>query len=353
MVGRPSILLPPQDQARTRTGKKITMSLANRAIGYDEVVARDLRFAMVEATVPRHWFNDEPWLTHFMNGILAAVPDGERWVMRSARRQMGKLTDPGIRRAASQFIRQEAIHAREHDVMNAIATRHGVPLDKVEATFKKLRLSLQDTLSDEMQSSLAAAFEHMTATIASILLDHPETFHATTPELRAMLYWHFVEETEHKSVSFDVFMDSSGGGIRAYFLRTGGMAMATILGVPLMLGNHAYLLYADKQLSNWRSAARTAGVLFVRPGILTGVLKAYLPYYLPTFHPWDDDNRPVIHAWKREFERTGDAINAFEALRTYIVARPNNTSPPTATAAATLGDHLRALFPSSASARHS
>ena len=108
------------------------MALANRKIGYDEVVTRDIHFDMTEHTVARHWFNGDPWTTHWMNGILAAVPDGERWVMNSARRQLDKLDDPGVRKAAIEFIRQERIHAREHDVMNDIGTKHGVPIDKLE-----------------------------------------------------------------------------------------------------------------------------------------------------------------------------------------------------------------------------
>ena len=191
------------------------MALANRKIGYDEVVTRDIHFPMNVNNVARHWLNNDPWTTHWMNAILAAVPDGERWVMNSARRQLDKLDDPEVRKAAIEFIRQERIHAREHDEMNAIGVQHGVPIDKVEGVFKLIRKQLQHRLSDDMQSSIAAAFEHFTAIISSVLLEHPELFDDTHPELRAMLYWHFVEETEHKSVSFDVFVERHAAGHRA------------------------------------------------------------------------------------------------------------------------------------------
>lgn len=293
------------------------MALTNRKIGYDEVVPRDIHFPMNRETVARHWFNNDPWTTHWMNAILAAVPDGERWVMNSARRQLDKLRDPSVRKAAVEFIRQERIHAREHDEMNAICVQQGVPIDKVEAIFKLIRKELQHRLSDDMQSSIAAAFEHFTAIISSVLLEHPELFDNTHPELRAMLYWHFVEETEHKSVSFDVFVDASGGGLRSYRLRTSGMLMAIALGFPILIGNQAFLLYRDKQLLNLRSATHMLKVLFFRPGILSKVLAGVFPYFSPTFHPWDDDNREIIRAWKRVYEKTGDTHKAFEAIRTY------------------------------------
>ena len=292
------------------------MALANRKIGYDEVVTRDLHFDMNKDTVSRHWFNNDPWTTHWMNAILAAVPDGERMVMNSARRQLDKLDDPEVRKAAIEFVRQERIHAREHDDMNAAGVEHGVPIDKVEAVFKILRKQVLTRMSDDMQSSIAAAFEHFTAIISSVLLEHPELFDDTHPELRGMLYWHFVEETEHKSVSFDVFVDASGGGLRSYRLRLSGMALAIVVGFPVMIGNQAYLLYKDGQALNLRSAINMGNILFLKPGILSKVIAGVFPYFSPTFHPWDDDNREVIHVWKQSYDKNGDVRKAFDALRT-------------------------------------
>lgn len=303
------------------------MALANRKIGYNEVVTRDIHFPMHINNVSRHWFANDPWSTHWMNAILAAVPDGERWVMNSARRQLNNLDDPEVRKAAKKFIHQERIHAREHDEMNAVGVKHGIPIDKVEGVFKLIRKQLQHRLTDDMQSSIAAAFEHFTAIISAVLLERPELFDDTHPELSAMLYWHFVEETEHKSVSFDVFVDASGGGLRSYRLRASGMLLAIALGFPIMIGNQTYLLYKDRQILNLRSAAHMAKMLFWRPGILSKVLGGVTPYFSPTFHPWDDDNRHVIHIWKRAYEETGDPQKAYQALRDH---RRRNL-PPTRT----------------------
>ncbi len=308
------------------------MALANRKIGYDEVVTRDLHFPMDTATVARHWFNKDPWMTHWMNAILAAVPDGERWVMNSARRQLEKLHDPEVRKAALEFIRQERIHAREHDEMNAACVKQGVPIDKVAGIFEQIRKQLQHRLSDDMQSSVAAAFEHFTAIISAVMLEHPELFDDTHPDLRAMLYWHFVEETEHKSVSFDVFVDASGGGLRGYWLRTTGMVLAVALGLPLLVGNQGYLLFKDKQFLNVRSAARMTHLLFLRPGILRKVLAGVIPYFSPTFHPWDDDNREIIRIWKRAFERTGDVKEAYLAVLNHSLGSVRPTVIPLAMA---------------------
>ena len=40
----------------------------------------------------------------------------------------------------------------------------------------------------------------------------------------------------------------------------------------------------------------------------------YFPFFRRDFHPWDDDNRAVIHAWKKEYNKSGDTTKAFHAL---------------------------------------
>jgi|TARA_R110002073_G_scaffold336545_2_gene535079 predicted metal-dependent hydrolase len=297
------------------------MTIATLASNYDEVIPRDLHFEMTPENVTRHWFNGDPWTTHWMNAILAAVPDGERWVMNSARRQLSRLTHAGVKQEARAFIRQERIHAREHDEMNASCVAHGIPIDKCEAVFKVIRETFQHRLSDDMQSSVAAAFEHFTAIISSVMLDNPDMFDKTNPELRAMLYWHFVEETEHKGVSFDVFIDASGGGLRGYTLRTSGMVFATLVGLPILIGNQSYLLYKDKQLTNIKSAIKMGKTLFFNPGIMRKTLMGFFPYFRPGFHPWDDDNKEIINVWKRAFEQTGDTHEAFRRLHDHSLAQ--------------------------------
>lgn len=292
------------------------MAIASRKIGYDEVEHRDLNFGMSPETVPRHWFNNDPWITHWMNAILAAVPDGERWVMQAMSKQLDNLHDPSVRKAAINFIRQERTHAREHDAMNAAMVAHGIPMDRVEAVFKAVRKTLQRYLGDVTQCAMAATFEHFTAVISQVMLDHPELWDDTRPEVSAMLFWHFVEETEHKSVSFDVFQEVSGGGVRAYAIRMATLVLGTAVFMPVINGNWLYFLWKDKQLTNIPSALRAIKWLYLAPGIFTRAFVIdVLPFLSPRFHPWDADNREVIHAWKRAYEETGDTRQAYQAFR--------------------------------------
>jgi len=310
------------------------MVIASRKIGYDEVEHRDLNFGMSPETVPRHWFNNDPWITHWMNAILAAVPDGERWVMQATSKQLENLHDPSVRKAAISFIRQERSHAREHDAMNEAMVAHGIPIDRAEAVFKAIRKPLQRYLGGATQCAMAANFEHFTAVISQVMLDHPELWDDTRQEVAAMLFWHFVEETEHKSVSFDVFGEVSGGGVRAYAMRMATLALGTALFLPLVHGNWLYFLWKDRQLTNIPSALRAIKWLYFAPGIFTRAFVIdTLPFLSPRFHPWDADNREVIHAWKRAYEETGDAQQAYQAFRQWHDDNRRDTTAERVTAA--------------------
>ncbi|MBV1922214.1 MAG: metal-dependent hydrolase [Pseudomonadales bacterium] len=295
------------------------MALSNKKIGYDEVTVRDLKFNLTDTTVNTHWFNNDPWSSHFMTAVLAVVPEAERWVLRSAREQMVKISDPRIKKAARDFIHQERIHAREHGIMNDILIKKGLPIDRFEKGFKKRRLWFQSKLSVEMQGSIAASFEHFTAVLSSAFLENPDVFEDTDPEIVSFLYWHFVEETEHKSVSFDVFVEACNGRGRAYVTRAIGMFLGTAIGASLLFSNLYLLVKEDKQLLNVKSALSMAHCVLIRPAILSKMLYHTPRYFLPNFHPWDDDNRKIIQPWKKEYEKSRDTHKAFIALKSWVL----------------------------------
>jgi predicted metal-dependent hydrolase len=162
-----------------------------------------------------------------------------------------------------------------------------------------------------MHLSMMAAFEHFTATFASVFVDNPEMLAESDEKVASMLYWHFVEETEHKSVSYDVFQDAGG----SYPKRIAGLAIATVVFLAMTEYQRLYLVYKDGQLFNWRSALKALSFQFIYPGMMRRLAGRYLQYYLPSFHPWDDDNRAEIQSWKRTFRASqGDATKAYESL---------------------------------------
>lgn len=290
------------------------MNMKNRDIASNIVQHRDVKLNFAQDEIRRHWFGNDPWLTHLFNGLFFAVPDGERWVMESARKQMQKIDDPGMKDIIRAFIRQEASHSREHDAVNAMMTAIGLPADRIEAMFASVRKKIQARCGDDMQASIAAAIEHFTAVLSEVMLQHPELFSDMDEKTRALVYWHMVEETEHKSVSHDIYSATVGTDTRAWLLRSYGLFATTAFGFPVVIGGQFYLLAKDGELGNLKSAAKYLNTLFGEKAVMTRILASTLDYLRPNFHPWDRDNREAVKIWRDEFDRTGDAITASNTL---------------------------------------
>src|SRR5690606_41942592 len=57
--------------------------------------------------------------------------------------------------------------------------------------------------------SKTCALEHFTAMLAETILEHPEMLEGMDERVLPLWLWHAVEESEHKSVAFDVYQDRS------------------------------------------------------------------------------------------------------------------------------------------------
>ena len=58
--------------------------------------------------------------------------------------------------------------------------------------------------------AVTAAYEHFTAVMATGVLTHPNWLDGATPELALLWRWHAVEESEHKTVAFDLYRAMGG-----------------------------------------------------------------------------------------------------------------------------------------------
>ena len=244
--------------------------------------------------LPRYWFKGNSWLTHFMNGMSAVFPDGERFFIETVRNFQDQITDPHLQAQIRAFIGQEANHGKEHEAFNALlAEKHGLPLDRIVATLKRGLGFVRRRLSHKQQLAITIALEHFTAILANQLLEHPEIMVELDSACGDMFLWHAVEETEHKAVAFDVYQTTGGD----YWTRVLAMARVTVMFTAHQLYFQLMLLRRDGKLTDYKSALGFLHYMLIDPGLALKIIPDYLAYYRRDFHPWQHDNRALINRY--------------------------------------------------------
>ncbi len=147
------------------------------------------------------------------------------------------------------------------------------------------------------------ALEHFTAMMAEMHARHRDLFDETPAGVEQLWRWHAMEETEHKAVAYDVFLEvtKDWSPWKRYLIRCRTMALVTLMFTRNISRYAARLLEADGYTPE---AALKAVKRFVwgNPGIFRRGWKTYLAWYRPGFHPWDQDDREQFADWKAEFD---------------------------------------------------
>lgn len=132
---------------------------------------------------------------------------------------------------------------------------------------------------------------------------HRDLFDDTPPGVEQLWRWHAMEETEHKAVAYDVFLQATKdwSPLKRYMVRCRAMVFVTIMFTRNISRYAARLLEADGYTPE---AALKAVKRFVwgDPGIFRRGWKTYFAWYRPGFHPWDQDDREAFADWKAEFD---------------------------------------------------
>ncbi len=265
-----------------------------------DVLARDIRFDLAAAK-QRHWLGGDPVGTAVFNALSLTFPDGERLFMDAVRhfrpQLKGKLLDD-----VRGFIAQEAIHSREHHVLNQLIDRDHYPVAEIEAQVRQRTTFARERGPMAMLMS-TIALEHFTAMMAEMHMAHQDVFEGTDPGIERLWRWHAMEETEHKAVAYDVFMEvtKDWSPFLRYRRRVITMALVTLMFTRNITRYAARLLEADGYAPE---AALKAVKRFVwdKPGLFRRGWRTYFAWYRPGFHPWDQDNRATLKDWKAEFD---------------------------------------------------
>ena len=259
------------------------------------ITPRDRRFGR-DAPTPRLWHGRRVEATAIYNALSATFPVGEAFFVESVR----KFRDGAPANLAEEiksFTTQEVVHSREHDAFNQRAAAAGYDLSQLEAQ-AEARLAL--TRSRPPIASLAAtmALEHFTAILAHQLLADPRHLAGADQETADLWRWHACEEIEHKGVAYDTWLHATRDWTRWKRWKVKAKLMLIVTRNFLIDRTQGALeLMRQDGVTGLRAWTMLLAYLWIRPGMFRKIAGAWMRYFLPGFHPWNEDDRHLLAAY--------------------------------------------------------
>lgn len=268
------------------TAHVTTHASAKKKINQSDIQPRRMDFEF-DPSIPVYWFDNDQFKSILLTSLSCTFPEGERFFVRSVRHFQKNIQDPLLREQVKGFIGQEAHHGNEHDVFNDFMESKGVPARKVDAFVKDGMKFLAKWLTPERQLAKTCALEHFTAMLAEMILEHPEFIKGMDERMVPLWLWHAIEESEHKSVAFDVYKDQ----VDSYWVRSSEMAFTTVEFIGFTFVHYWQLRNEMDDPTDWKSVQNGFNWLMGNPGWLRKLGKSYLAYYKRDFHPSKRDSK--------------------------------------------------------------
>ena len=262
------------------------------------ITPRDRRFAR-ENKPGRWWHGGDPFATAFYNALSATFPKGEAFFVESVR-QFREGAPAKLAEEIKGFTTQEAIHSREHAAFNRAAVDGGYDLTPLDARIEA-RLAFVKSKPPIAWLASTMSLEHFTAIFAHELLKDPRHLAPAEPEAAAMWRWHAIEEIEHKGVAYDTWLHATRHWTRSkrWKVKAKVMLNATYnFVVHRTLG--AIELLRQDGITGPKAWLGLIWFMWARPGMMRKVFSAWASFFLPGFHPWNQDDRYLIERYEAE-----------------------------------------------------
>ncbi len=257
----------------------------------------------------RHWNGGDAFRTAFCNALSMSFPVGEQFFIDAVREGAKQLDNrpehQALRETVRGFIGQEATHRHLHGLYNAHLHKQGLINHWGPRAARRLETGRRRMFSTSDKGylhelAITAAYEHFTAIFGDLTLesaDQPGDWFAQADEpLQTLWRWHAAEESEHKSVAFDLYV--ALGGNHAWRMRWFNYVLLqfTLDTLRQTLNN----LWHDRTLykpSTWLSGMR---FLFGRHGLVRRAAAPLRAYRRPDFHPAQVGDPALAANWLRQ-----------------------------------------------------
>jgi predicted metal-dependent hydrolase len=260
-----------------------------------KITPRDRRFGR-KAAAPRLWHGGSVEATAIYNALSTTFPAGEAFFVESVR-AFREGAPPKLAQEIKAFTTQEAIHSREHDAFNRRAAETGYDLTKLERRVEE-RLAIANARPKIASLAATMALEHFTAILAHELLADPRHLAGAEKETADLWRWHACEEIEHKGVAYDTWLHATRNWSRWKRWKVKATVML-IMTEHFLVDRTAGALELMRQdgVTGLRAWTKLLTYLWVRPGMFRQIAGAWFKFFLPGFHPWNEDDRHLLRAY--------------------------------------------------------
>lgn len=234
----------------------------------------------------------------YLVGLSLLFPEGERFFIRAVKRYADQISDPQLKKDVKSFIAQEAQHGRQHELLNEKIFGSRYDVDSFLKNWTGFAFGFLEKFSEKylpygggkLEVAVTAAAEHFTATWGAAALKSESFAKFDSQSIKDLIYWHAIEEIEHKHVAFDVLRAVDDN----YLLRIGGIAFLAVM-MPAWVGlGFIYLLAQEKDVDLVALVRDAYADVSSENGLTRQFVKAFFSYFRPGFHPDDIDDERLV-----------------------------------------------------------
>ena len=267
----------------------------------NDIVVRTMDFSWPDPLDPRIVEGD-PEASYFLIGISFLLPYLEPYLIRTMKQAKPRLRDDELRDQLGRFCMQEGQHYRAHQQFNARIRAAGFPsLSALEAQMEADYQRFTESRSLRFNLAYAEGFEALTTALA-LYLFQDRGRRQIEPAVADMLYWHLIEELEHRTVAFDVYEATSG----SYWYRQAVALFAQWHLVQYAARVMWHMMQAD---TRWfADHGGSAGFLARMRERLPRLATRLLPKVLRTYTPWYTPRRIPFEPWMQRVATAYSAV---------------------------------------------
>jgi predicted metal-dependent hydrolase len=240
--------------------------------------------------LPKYWCDTSPFKTHFFNALSITFPYLEKFFITAFKYHKDNVTDAQLAIEVAEFIKQENWHSYAHQQYNMWTASLDLPVGQLSQQFDNFINRINEHTNPKTKLAITVCLEHVTTISSSLSLRNRELHRQMHSHFEHIWRWHNIEEIEHKAVSMDLWL-SQFPADRSYQRM---MILTTILFWYTVFSITIKLLYADKQLWQWRNVTDFYNIIFSKAGIFRLGYSRWLDFFKNEFHPNNHDDTILL-----------------------------------------------------------